>query len=82
MNSRKTFELKKARVFCTCDWPNWFYAFPGSLISGINLKKNLKNSILGFCGINLEEFHLFGFMRKNAKVSGKLEEILQKIEQN
>ena len=78
----KLLNWKKARVFCTCDWPNWFYAFPGSLISGINLKKNLKNSILGFCGINLEEFHLFGFMRKNAKVSGKLEEILQKIKQN
>ena len=78
----KLLNWKKARVFFTCDWPSWFYAFPGSLISGINLKKNLKNSILGFCGIKLEEFHLFGFMRKNAKVSGKLEEILQKIEQN
>ena len=80
--AEKLLKWKKAKVFCTCDWPSLFYAFPGSLISGINLKKNLKNAILWFCGIKLEEFHLFGSMKKKARISGKLEEILQKIEQN
>lgn len=52
---------KTAKVFCTCDAPGFLYKY--SFLTGINMRKYIKNMILGFCGIKLSHFQIFDKMR-------------------
>ncbi len=65
---------KTARVFSTCDAPSFFYTL---FFLPMNLKGYFKMYLLGFCGIKLVSFDLFGKMRK--KGEGDRDKILEKV---
>ena len=65
---------KKAKIYCTCDAPRFVYEVP---ILWVQLRRYLWSAVLGFCGIKLVDFHLFGRMRK--KTDEERKQILESI---
>ncbi len=66
---------KTAKVFITCDAPKIYYWF-----KGYPFKTTWKDFILGFCGIDLNGFELFGGMRgRDEESRNKILETVTKI---
>lgn len=63
---------KTAEVYMTCDAPRWLYFF-----IGFPFKKLFTKQILGFCGIQVSRFKLFGNI--SSSTPEKKSSILQKI---
>ncbi len=53
---------KISEVYMTCDAPRWLYFF-----FGLPFKKIFSQKILGFCGIKVVQFKLFGNIRKSSE---------------
>ena len=64
---------KKARIFMTCDAPSWIYKI---LLSPTKMLWKIWR--LGFCGIKLESFKLFG--EKNKQSEEQLQKYLKEVE--
>lgn len=75
MKQKKLLKGKKSIVLTTADAPAFIYSF--LMYFGDPLKKILKKGILGFCGVELKKYKIFGSMHKKNEEEKK--EILEEV---